>query len=150
MFARNHLRHNITTAQKDPFEVCVYHAVPVAFALLDHRLEHSFTGVIHQYVNLSETLEGLLNHSLDVLVTADVGRNPQRVHSEVLDSCHHWRDAFGCLFGNDYVGPGPREAKGDSAANPLARASDDGDSSVAMYVLSRAYAVSPITLYIHC
>src|SRR5216684_1851116 len=105
MFARNHLRHNITTAEKDPFEVCVYHAVPVAFALLDHRLEHSFTGVIHQYVNLSETLEGLLNHSLDVLVTADVGRNPQRLGPSDLERSLQWRFSFWCLFGNVCVGP---------------------------------------------
>jgi hypothetical protein len=138
MFARNHLRHNIATAEKDPFEVCVDHAVPVAFVLLDHRLEHSFTSVIHQYVNPSETLEGLLNHELDVLVTANVGRNSQRVHSQVLDSCHHRRDSFGCLFSNDYMGSGPREAQGDSAANPLARASDDGDSSHGVLVCDAA------------
>src|SRR5262249_40688719 len=76
-FARNHFRHYIAAAEKDPFEISVHDAVPIRFILLDHRFNQNLTGVVHQDVDSPKALDSSLNHSLYVIASAYIGWDPE-------------------------------------------------------------------------
>jgi hypothetical protein len=75
MFARDHLWQHMATTEEDPFEIYVQYPVPFLFGLFDHRLHHHRAGIVHQDIDFPETLDGLPNHSLDIVGARYICKN---------------------------------------------------------------------------
>src|SRR5437870_11626052 len=94
-----HLRDRYVTTVEDPEEICFQHCAELLRRSPFDSLENADAGVVNQNIETAEFFDGVVDHSLHLIVITYVTDETKRARAEFLD-CFFDLGLFSCGYAN--------------------------------------------------